>query len=108
MGEWQMLAVSALTGAGLDELRACIERVVVGEGGVDLDEPILATERQSALAGEAADHVEVALRGLRGDLPVELIAEEVRGAILALGLITGEELVPDLIDEIFRRFCIGK
>ncbi len=106
--EWQMLAVSALTGAGLDDLRACIERVVVGEGGVDLDEPILATERQSALAGEAAERVNAALRGLGADLPVELIAEEIRGAVLALGLITGEELVPDLIDEIFRRFCIGK
>ena len=49
-----------------------------------------------------------ALRGLGADLPVELIAEEIRGAVRALGLITGEELVPDLIDEIFRRFCIGK
>jgi tRNA modification GTPase len=106
--EWEMLAVSALTGAGLEELRTCIERAVVGEGGVDLDEPILATERQSALAGEAAERVNAALRGLGGDLPVELIAEEIRGAVLALGLITGEELVPDLIDEIFRRFCIGK
>ena len=106
--EWQMVAVSALTGTGLDDLRACIERTVVGEGGVDLDEPILATERQSALAGEAAERVNAALRGLDGDLPVELIAEEIRGAVLALGLITGEELVSDLIDEIFRRFCIGK
>lgn len=105
---WQMLAVSALTGAGLEDLRTCIERAVVGEGGVDLDEPILATERQSALAGEAAERVNAALRGLGADLPVELIAEEIRDAVLALGLITGEELVPDLIDEIFRRFCIGK
>jgi len=92
----------------MDELRAGIERVVVGEGGVDLDEPILATERQRALAEEAVTSVDAALRGLRGDRSEELVAEDVRGAILALGLITGEELVPDLIDEIFRRFCIGK
>ncbi|MHB9149038.1 MAG: tRNA uridine-5-carboxymethylaminomethyl(34) synthesis GTPase MnmE [Thermoleophilia bacterium] len=105
---WQSLAVSALTGAGMDELRDAIERVVVGEGGVDLDEPILATERQRALAEEAAASLGAALRGLHDGLSEELVAEDVRGAILALGMITGEELVPDLIDEIFRRFCIGK
>lgn len=105
---WNSLAVSALTGAGMDELRDAIERVVVGEGGVDLDEPILATERQRALAEEAAASLGVALRGLQDGLSEELVAEDVRGGILALGLITGEELVPDLIDEIFRRFCIGK
>ena len=38
----------------------------------------------------------------------ELIAEDLRRAIEALGRVTGEELVPDLLDEIFRRFCIGK
>ncbi|HZK49055.1 MAG TPA: tRNA uridine-5-carboxymethylaminomethyl(34) synthesis GTPase MnmE [Thermoleophilia bacterium] len=104
----QMLAVSALTGEGMDALRALIEQVVVGEGGIELDEPILATERQRSLVEDSATAIDATLRAIRRGLAEELIAEDVRVAILALGRITGDELVPDLIDEIFRRFCIGK
>jgi len=39
---------------------------------------------------------------------VELVCDDVRRSAEALGRITGEDLVPDLVDEIFRRFCIGK
>jgi tRNA U34 5-carboxymethylaminomethyl modifying GTPase MnmE/TrmE len=38
----------------------------------------------------------------------ELVCEDIRGAVQALGRITGEELTPDLLDEIFSRFCLGK
>jgi tRNA modification GTPase len=38
----------------------------------------------------------------------ELIAEELRGALASLGEITGDEIVEDLLDTVFRDFCIGK
>jgi tRNA modification GTPase len=107
-GSWHVQAVSALSGAGMDPLRELIESVIVGDGGIDLDEPMLATERQRNLTEEAEGAAEAALDTLAAGASEELVAEDVRTAIRALGLITGEELVPDLIDEIFRRFCIGK
>lgn len=107
-GRWTVCEVSALTGAGIDGLRKAIEGLVVGEGGLQLEEPLLATERQRSLAGEATSAVAVAAAGLRAGAPVELVCDDVRRSVEALGGITGEELLPDLIDEIFRRFCIGK
>lgn len=107
-GRWTVCEVSALTGAGIDGLRKAIEGLVVGEGGLQLEEPLLATERQRSLAAEAAAAVASAAAGLRAGAPVELVCDDVRRSVEALGGITGEELLPDLIDEIFRRFCIGK
>lgn len=100
--------VSALTGEGLDEVRRLIEATVVGEGGLHLDDPLLATERQRALVAEAVEVVGAAASGLRSGLEEELVSEDLRAGIEALGRITGDELVPDLLDQIFSRFCIGK
>lgn len=108
LGGWRVSAVSARSGAGIDALRGMIESTVVGAGGVDLDEPLLATERQRGLAERAGAAVRTALAGLEDGASEELVAEDVRDAVRHLGTITGDELVPDLIDEIFRRFCIGK
>lgn len=105
---WRVRAVSALTGQGLESLRETIELTVVGDHGVELDEPMLATERQRMLVEESFAALNSACEGLASTKPEELIAEDVRSAARSLGRITGEELVPDLIDEIFRRFCIGK
>jgi tRNA modification GTPase len=105
---WRACAVSARSGEGIGRLRDLIERTVVGAGGIDLDEPLLATERQRRLADQAGVAVQTAATGLREGAPEELVAEDVRDAVRALGSITGQDLVPDLIDEIFRRFCIGK
>jgi len=100
--------VSALTGEGLDELRHAIEVITLGGSGVELDETMLANERQRLLVERARDSVAAALAALGRGGSDELLCEDVRAGIEALGRITGQELAPDLIDEIFRRFCIGK
>ena len=63
--------------------------------------------RHRASAGEAADHLRVALAGW-DRLDDELLAEELRLAGRALGRMTGAIGVEDLLDVVFREFCIGK
>ncbi len=101
-------AVSAVTGEGLDDLRARIQQIITGGEGLHLEEPVLATERQRGLVSEAADRAGAALAGAARHRDEELVCEDIRGAVQALGRITGEELTPDLLDEIFSRFCLGK
>jgi tRNA modification GTPase len=105
---WRVVLVSAKTGEGLDELRQAISDMVIGENALQLEEPILANERQRRLVEDARTAVAAALTGLELVTPEELVCEDLREGVWSLGRVTGEELVPDLLDEIFRRFCIGK
>lgn len=98
--------ISALTGQGLDGLIAALAefaREALGAG-----EPVLITrERHRAALRETADALGRAVAiGAPGH--VELIAEELRLAARALGRLTGRVDVEDILDVIFRDFCIGK
>lgn len=102
------ISVSALTGDGIDELRDAIAEVVF-RGRVPVqDELLIGSERhQAALrtAGEALNDAVLALsRGMADDL----VAVDIQEAVEQLGFITGESADAEVVDEIFRRFCIGK
>ena len=107
-GKWTVCEVSARTGSGVDDLRKAVETIVVGDNGLQLEEPLLATERQRSLVEQSLASVTAARVGMGEGAPVELVCDDVRRSADALGSVTGEDLVPDLVDEIFRRFCIGK
>jgi tRNA modification GTPase len=100
------IAVSALTGAGLEQLRdhlkACVGFKSVEAGTVS------ARRRHLEALRRARGHVDAAERRLRESRSGELVAEELRGAQQALGEITGEFTSEDLLGRIFGSFCIGK
>jgi tRNA modification GTPase len=105
---WAVVALSARTGEGMGHLHSAITRLLVGEKELQLEEPLLANERQRRLVEEAREAVAAARRGIQLLQPEELVCEDLRAGVGALGRVTGEELVPDLLDQIFSRFCIGK
>ena len=100
------LHVSALTGAGLDALRAHI-RAAAGYLPGDSD-TFSARRRHLDALGRARSHAASAGELLAARTSVELIAEELRLAQRALGEITGEFTSEDLLGRIFASFCIGK
>ncbi|HYL00186.1 MAG TPA: tRNA uridine-5-carboxymethylaminomethyl(34) synthesis GTPase MnmE [Steroidobacteraceae bacterium] len=100
------LHVSALTGAGLEELRAHLKGCMgfqTVEGGA-----ISARARHLESLARARGHTEEAARQLTERRAGELVAEELRAAQAALGEITGEFTSDDLLGRIFAGFCIGK
>ncbi len=103
VAERPALPVSVLTGEGLDGLLKALEREVAARladsGAVAL------TRVRHRAALEAC--VAALRRSLTGALP-ELAAEDVRLAARSLGRITGRVDVEDVLDVIFRDFCIGK
>jgi tRNA modification GTPase len=107
-GDWTVCSVSATVGTGLEGLRSLILKSVAGDAGLHLEEPILANERQRNLVNEALERAEAALTGSEEGAGEELICEDLRSSVKALGLITGEDITSDLLEEIFSRFCIGK
>ncbi len=97
------LLLSVKTGAGVDALLKRLEAVVAE--AFDPGETALITRSRHRAALLACREALVA--SLR-DGPLELRAEELRRAGDALGRITGRVDVEDLLDVIFREFCIGK
>jgi len=101
-----VISVSALTGAGIDLLRAHLQELMgyqaAGEGAF--------SARRRHLDGlkHARAHLEEAVTQLQTFRAGELVAEELRLAQQELGSITGEVSSDDLLGEIFSSFCIGK
>jgi tRNA modification GTPase len=99
--------VSALTGESFDELvegLAEFARRFFGEGG---ELGLVTRQRHRAALGECADAL--ARAGQEGESGREdIIAEELRLAARALGRLVGRVDVENILDVIFRDFCIGK
>jgi tRNA modification GTPase len=96
------LPISALTGEGIDALLSALgERVA---RSYRIEAPVLTRARHR----QALDEVALSLRRALGAALPELRAEDLRLAVRSLGHITGAVDVEDLLDVIFRDFCIGK
>ena len=100
------LLISALTGAGLPQLRAHLKSCM-GYESVD-GGSISARRRHLESLSRAHTHTEEAERLLTERRAGELVAEELRLAQQALNEITGEFTSEDLLGRIFASFCIGK
>jgi tRNA modification GTPase len=98
-------SISAVTGQGLEELLQALERFVeenLGEG----EAALVTRQRQRLLLENAAAALNRASK-----LPTgadDLLAEELRAAAADLGRLLGRIDVEDVLDAIFRDFCIGK
>jgi len=103
------VSVSAVTGAGLDELRRRI-----GESlDVDLlaDRPAITNVRHIALvqrAHEALTRARSAALSDGGALPEEFVLADLQEARMALEQVNGQRTSDDVLAHIFSRFCIGK
>lgn len=102
--------VSAKSGRGIRELLDVLgETISERYGGVPQDAPILTRERQRFCVEQA--HREMiaftaAIDG--GGLPVSIAAVHLRSAADALADVTGTIDVEDVLDRLFRTFCVGK
>jgi tRNA modification GTPase len=103
--EWlpeEAIPISALTGEGIEAALSALGKRVAETYRVEA--PVLTRARHRQALEEAA----LSLRRALGAALPELRAEDLRLALRSLGRITGTVDVEDLLDVIFRDFCIGK
>jgi tRNA modification GTPase len=103
-----IVGISAKTGEGLDELRDEIRTLLLSPE-FEARETVLATllRHQSALQ-RTLDALTATFVSVEARAAGELIAMDLRAAIDALGEITGAVTTDDILDRIFKEFCIGK
>ncbi len=97
------LAISALTGEGLDTLRTRLEAAAAALAGLG-EQATLTRPRHVAAVRDALGWLDELAAA-----PVpELRAEALRAALRALGRLTGQVGVEAILDLVFSEFCIGK
>jgi tRNA modification GTPase len=104
------VAVSAHTGIGVRELLGLIEqRLAAAHGALQQDAPVLTRARHQAAVARAEEELGAFVAAWRTDaLPATVAAIHVRAAADALGELIGAVGVEDILDAVFRRFCVGK
>jgi tRNA modification GTPase len=95
--------ISASSGQGMDALLSALA-VYAGEALGSREPALVTRERQRMTLQQAAEALQRAAAERREDI----LAEELRLAAQALGRLTGRVDVEDILDVIFRDFCIGK
>jgi tRNA modification GTPase len=105
IGDGNEIAISVKSEIGVDKLLSSIgdfaQRHFDGAGSV-----VFATERQRAAVRSALLSLDRLVED--PDLPVEVIAEELRHVARSMSRITGRIAVEEVLAEIFSRLCVGK
>lgn len=95
---------SAVTGEGIERLKALLYEKSFGDRGEDA--AFLIEERHYAALEKAKEYLKKAVAACGG--PLELVGIDVTEAWERLGEITGETASEAIIEEIFSKFCVGK
>lgn len=106
--EKEIVTISALTGEGVDRLRSVIHGLLF-KGGITAGErPIITNLRHKTALEKTKKTLETLEGSLKNEMSEEFLAVDLRGALNALGEITGETATEDILNRIFEEFCVGK
>ncbi len=104
-----ILAISALAGDGLPALRDELAHAVDSLGAPDgASELAISRDRHRDALERALSSLRAARASVLARMPPEISAVDITAAAEALGAITGEVTGEEILDAIFREFCIGK
>lgn len=99
---------NTLTDEGLDKLKERIIELFDLEKLKQSNLEVVSSARAINLIKEALKHIENALNNISEEIPVDMIAIDIKAAWDALGEITGESYQDELLDALFSKFCLGK
>jgi tRNA modification GTPase len=104
----QVAITSALTGEGIQELRKKLLEEVVPARGLGPEGELITNLRHQQLMQDSLGGLGKARQAAAQQLPHELLLLDLYDALRPLDLITGATYADDVLDIIFRTFCVGK
>ncbi|MBQ5599645.1 MAG: tRNA uridine-5-carboxymethylaminomethyl(34) synthesis GTPase MnmE [Lachnospiraceae bacterium] len=103
-----VIAISAKKESGIDKLEEEIKSLFY-EGEIDFNDQVMITNVRHAQAlREAYDSILMVKRSIEDEMPEDFYSIDLMNAYEKLGLIIGESVEDDLVNEIFSKFCMGK
>ena len=103
-----VLGVSSVTGDGVEAVRRAIAERIVERSSASTGGSVLVTARQAHGFRVARERIACAADGLTRGAGPELIASDLHAALAQLREVIGEDVGDDVLDRVFRDFCIGK
>ena len=104
----EIVTISAAQGEGMDEMARVITSLVQGGSVQASHEAMLSNVRHITLMEQAKVSLDQSILAIDSGMPIDLIVTDIRAAWELLGDITGESLRESMVDELFKRFCLGK
>ena len=105
--DWWM-AVSALTGEGIEALRLGILNSVAPEGAIEQESGFITSLRHEKLLRESLQYLAKAREASQAHIPHEMLLLDLYSALRPIDAITGATTADDILNRIFSTFCIGK
>lgn len=104
----QVISISAKEETGIDVLEESIKSLFY-EGEIDFNDQVLVTNVRHAQAlKEALESIRMVENSIHDGMPEDFYSIDLMNAYEKLGLIIGESVEDDLVNEIFSKFCMGK
>jgi len=100
--------ISALYGNGLSSLKDLIAKLVLGDHHLDVQSAIIPNLRQKIALEKSLELAVSASEEIRKGTSFDVIAIDLKETLDNLGEIIGAAAKEDVIEQIFKRFCIGK
>jgi tRNA modification GTPase len=102
------IEISALTGYGFDKLTSALLELLGVGTAPQRDDAVVTDARQHQAIRRALDLLAGGIELMEAGELEEIVLLRLRGALAALGELTGETLTEDILAQIFSTFCIGK
>lgn len=99
--------ISARENIGIDELRRAL-CATIDTAGLYRGDVIVSNARHYDALAKAREGIGRAIAGLSDSISSEMLSEDIRATIDAIGEITGEITSDEILGNIFSKFCIGK
>ena len=103
----RIIGVSAINKANIQQVKEALYHLAISTE-LSKNNTIVSNARHYEALSKASTSLEAVLNGIHNNVSSDFVAMDIRHALTYLGEITGTITTDDLLDRIFREFCIGK
>lgn len=104
----EIIKTSTRDGAGIEQLEDTLQKMFFQGELQNNQELVITNLRHKEALQDAYDSMQMVLKSIEDGMPEDFYSIDLMSAYSALGLIIGEEVGDDLVEEIFSKFCMGK
>ncbi len=107
-GEENVILMSVVNRIGLDHLEKSIKEILYSGEVIPSSKNLVTNARHKNLLDKAFESVGSCIDSINEEMPIDMLSIDIKDAWNYLGQITGDSVEEDIVNEIFKNFCVGK